>query len=104
MGTFLLLCIVGVVALMVVGSVIGGLLHALFWIATLPFRILFKLLMAPVVGVAVLIGLVFALLGAILSLLTPFLLVLLLGGFAWDVHRLGSKRPSAPHPPPGFWS
>jgi hypothetical protein len=29
---------------MVIGTVVGALLHALFWIVTLPFRIVFKLL------------------------------------------------------------
>jgi hypothetical protein len=111
MGTFLLLCIIGVVALMVVGTVVGALIHALFWIVTLPFRIFFKLLfglgglffgllLSPFVAVLAVIAIV----GAVLSLLTPLLPVLLLGLFGWGVYRLASKKPSSPPPPqPGFW-
>ena len=101
MGTFLLVCIIGVVACMVIGTVIGALLHALFWIITLPFRIVFKLLF----GMGGLLFGVVAAIGAILLLLTPLLPVLLLGLFGWTVFRLGSKKPSAPPPSqPGFWS
>jgi len=47
-----------------------------------------------------------AVVGAILSLLTPLLPLVLLGGFGWAVYRLGWKRPapSPPPPPPGFWN
>jgi hypothetical protein len=57
------------------------------------------------VAVVVVVSLVLVLLGAILSLLTPLLPVLLLGGFGWAIYRLGSRKPTAPPPPqPGFWS
>jgi hypothetical protein len=111
MGTFLLVCIIGVVACMVIGTVVGALLHALFWIVTLPFRIVFKVLfglggllfgviLAPVVAVVAVI----AVIAAILSLLTPMLPVLLLGLFGWAIYRAGSKKPAPPVPPPAFWS
>lgn len=64
MGALVLLCIVGVVGSMVIGTAVG----------------------------------------ALLSLLTPLLPVLLLGGFAWAIYRLGSRRPTVRSPPPGFWS
>lgn len=115
MGTFLLVCIIGVLALMVLGSVVGALVHAAFWLVTLPFRILFRLvfglgglflglLFAPVVAVVAAIGLVVTMLGAALSLLTPLLPLLLLGGFGWAVFRAGWKRHAPPSPPPAFWS
>jgi hypothetical protein len=104
MGPFLLVCIIGVLALMVLGSVVGALVHAAFWLITLPFRIIFKLLVLPFVAVVAGIGLVAALLGAVLSLLTPLLPLLLLGGFGWVLYRAGWKRHAAPPPPPAFWS
>ena len=116
MGTFLLVCIIGVVVCMVIGTVAGALLHAPFCIVILPFRILFKLLfglgglligivLAPFVAVIALLGIALAIIGAVLSLLTPLLPLLLLGGFGWALYRLGSKKPSSPPPPqPGFWS
>jgi hypothetical protein len=115
MGAFLLVCIIGVLMLMVLGSVVGVLGHALFWIITLPFRILFKLVFglgslvlglrfAPVVAVVAAIGLVVALLAAVLSLLTPLLPLLLLGGFGWAIYRAGWTRHVPPPPPPAFWS
>jgi hypothetical protein len=101
---------------MVVGTVMGALLHAVFWLVTLPFRILFKLLfglgglffgllLAPFVAIVAVIGLVLALLAAVLSLLTPLLPLLVLGGVAWAIYRLGSRKPTVPPPPqPGFWN
>lgn len=100
MGTFLLVCIIGVLALMVLGTVMGALVHALFWFITLPFRIVFKLLLLPVVAVVAVIGFVVAL----LSLLTPLLPLLLLGGFGWAIYRAGWKRHAPSPPPPAFWS
>lgn len=111
MGTFLLVCIIGVVACMVIGTV----LHALFWIVTLPFRIVFKVLfglggllfgviLAPFVAVVAVIGIAVAVVAGILSLLTPLLPVLLLGLFGWAIYRAGSKKPVPPPPPPAFWS
>ena len=115
MGTSLLLCIIGVIALMVLGTVIGALLHAVIWLVTLPFRILFKivfglgglflgLLFAPFVLVVAGIGIAVAAVGAVLSLLTPLLPVLLLGFFGWAIYRAGWKKPAPPPPPPAFWS
>jgi hypothetical protein len=120
MGTFLLLCMIGVAAMLVVGvigSIIGALFHLVVWLVTLPFRLLFKvvfgrgglllgILFAPVVLVIAIVGGVIALVGAILSLVTPLLPVVLLGGFGWAVYRLGWKRPdpSLPPPPTGFWN
>ena len=119
MGTFLLLCTIGVAACLVIGvigTVVGALLHVFFWVVTLPFRIFFKLLfglgglflgvlLSPFIAVIALIGLAVALVGAILSLLTPLLPVVLLGLFGWAIYRLGSKRPASPPPPqPGFWT
>ena len=97
MGTFLLVCIIGVLALMVLGSMVGALVHAAFWLITLPFRIVFKL----VFGLG---GLLLALLFVVLALLTPLLPLLLLGGFGWAIYRAGWKRHAAPPPPPAFWS
>lgn len=115
MGTFLLVCIIGVVACMVLGTVVGALLHALFWIVTLPFRIVFKVLfglggllfgvsVAPFVAVVAVVGLAVAVVAAILSLLTPMLPVLLLGLFGWAIYRAGSRKPAPSAPPPAFWS
>ena len=115
MGTFLLVCIIGVLALMVLGSVVGTLVHVAFWLVTLPFRIVFRLvfglgglflglLFSPVIAVVAVIGLVVALLGAVFSLLTPLLPLLLLGGFGWAIIRAGWKRHAPPPPPPAFWS
>ena len=120
MGTFLLLCIIGVAAMLVIGvigSIVGALVHGFFWLVTLPFRILFKivfglgglllgLLFAPVVLVIAAVAGAIALIGVILSLLTPLLPVALLGGFGWAIYRLGWKRPAPlpPPPPPGFWN
>ena len=120
MGTFLLLCMLGVAAMLVIGvigSIVGFFLHAIVWLVTLPFRIVFKiifglgglllgLLLAPFVLVIAVIGGVVALIGGVLSLVTPLLPVVLLGGFGWAIYRLGWKRPAAspPPPPPGFWN
>ena len=41
MGTFLLLCMIGVAAMLVIGvigTVVGALFHLVFWVVTLPFR------------------------------------------------------------------
>jgi hypothetical protein len=119
MGTFLLLCMAGVAACLVIGvigAVIGTLVRLVFWVVTLPFRILFKIvfglgglllgvLFAPFLLVIAVIGGVVALIGAVLSLLTPILPMLLLGLFGWAIYRAGWKKPAAPPaPPPGFWS
>jgi hypothetical protein len=120
MGTFLLLCMLGVAAMLVigvVGSIVGFFVHALFWLITLPFRIVFKIifglgglflgiLFAPFLLVIALIGMVVAVVGGVLSLFAPLVPLVLLGGFGWAIYRLGWKRPapSPPPPPPGFWS
>lgn len=102
MGTFLLACIIGVVTLMIAGTVIGALLHAVIWLVAFPLRILFKVVPLFVLAIAG-IGLAVALVAAVLSLLTPLLPVLLLGFFGWAIYRAGWKKP-APPPPPAFWS
>ena len=116
MGTFLLLCVLGLVALAVLGAILSAVLHALVWLVTLPFRIFFKLLfglggivaglvLAPLIAVIALIALVVSVVGAVLAMLAPLLPVLLLGGFAWAIFRLASRKPAPPPPPPaGFWS
>jgi hypothetical protein len=115
MGTFLLLCALGVAALLavsVVASIIGFLFKAVFWVVTLPFRIVFKvlfglagllfsILLAPVMLVIAVIGGVVALVTTVL----PMLPMLLLGIFGWTVYRLGWKKPGTPPPlpPQSFW-
>ncbi len=118
MGTFLLLCVLGLVAFVVVGAILSAVLHAVVWLVTLPFRIFFKLLFGlgrhprrarP--------GAIHCRhradrtrgrrsIGAVLAMLAPLLPVLLLGGFAWAIFRLASRKPAPPPPPPpaGFWS
>jgi hypothetical protein len=119
MGTFLLLCMLGVAACLVIGvigAIVGFFFRAVFWIVTLPFRILFKIvfglgglllgiLFAPFVLVIAAIAGVVALLGGIVSLVTPLLPLLFFGLFGWAIYREGWKKPSAPPPPqPGFWN
>jgi hypothetical protein len=108
MGTFLLVCIIGVVACMVIGTVVGALLHALFWIITLPFRIVFKVLfgwaavrrhLAPFVAVIAVIGL------AIAAVRRPVALDADAAGaaprlFGWTIFR-PDRRSRPPAPPPG---
>jgi hypothetical protein len=116
MGAFLVLCVLGLVAFVVVGAIASAVLHAFFWLVTLPFRIFFKLLaglggilaglvLAPFIAVIAAIAIVVAVVGAVIAMLAPLLPVLLLGGFAWAIFRLASRKPAAPPPPPqGFWS
>ena len=110
MGTFLLLCAFGLVALVIVGAVLAAVLHALVWLVTLPFRFFFKLLfglgsilaglvLAPFIVVIALIALVVSVIGAVLALIAPLLPVLLLAGFAWAIVRLASRKPAPPPPP-----
>ena len=44
MGAFLVLCVLGLVAFVIVGAIASAVLHAFVWLVTLPFRIVFKLL------------------------------------------------------------
>jgi hypothetical protein len=84
---------------------------ALFWLITLPLRILFKLIgglfgmvfgllggllgliIAPIVMVVVVVALVVAFLSAVVSLLAPLLPVALLGLLVWAIYRL-TRRPN----------
>jgi hypothetical protein len=116
MGTFLLLCVVGLLACIVVGTTAACVVRAIFWVVTLPFRIFFKilfgiggavigLLVAPFFAIIVAIGVVVSVVVGVVSLLAPLLPVVLLGLFGWAVYRLAVRKPAAPPaPPPGFWS
>ena len=117
MGTFLVLCVAGLVGCVVLGAIATTVIHALVWLVTLPFRILFKLLvaiggalaglvLAPVLALVVAVALIVSIVGAVLALLAPLLPVILLGGFGWALFRLASRKPSAAPPPqpPGFWN
>jgi len=115
MGAFLVLCVLGLVALVVLGAIASAVLHVLVWLVTLPFRIFFKLLfglggilagliLAPFIVVIALIALVVSFVGAVLAMVVPLLPVVLLGAFAWAIFRLASRKPAPPPPPAGFWS
>ena len=116
MGTFLLLCVLGLVAFVVVGAILSAVLHALVWLVTLPFRIFFKLLFG--LG-GILAGLVLAPFIAVIALIALVVSVdrrrvgdarAAAAGAAPGWLRLGHLPPrvaetrAAPPPPAGFWS
>ena len=117
MGTFLVVCLVGLVSCVILGAIAATVMHALVWLVTLPFRLFFKLLfaiggalaslvLAPVLALIVAIALIVSILGAVIALLAPLLPVILLGGFGWAIFRIASRKPASapPPPPPGFWT
>ena len=94
-------------ALFFVGLMVAAFaVKLLLWLVLLPFRILFKVvfgvgwlilgaiaapLLLLLVGAAVLV----AVIGALLAILLPLLPVVLLAALAWAIYR-GTRRPTTP--------
>jgi hypothetical protein len=71
----------------VIGTVIGG----VFWLVTLPFRILFKLLggllFAPVLMLVAGVAILVAFVAALAALLAPLVPLMLFGLIGWGIYR-----------------
>ena len=103
---FVSLLVVAALALGTIFTVLGFVLGGLFWLVTLPFRILFKLaaallggvvglLFTPVLMLIAIVAIVGAFIAAVIALLAPLLPLALLGLAGWGIYRLSTRRSAA---------
>lgn len=101
MMTFLLLCVMGAVAAVVVTAVVlplmlvAGLLRLIFWPLGFILRLIGAVVFVPVAGLLAIVGLGIALVAAVAALALPLLPFLLLAGFGWAVYRVSVATPSS---------